>query len=458
MIKKFFLLGIIVATLFSVYIITKNPIIHYIREKQIESDLLNFFNRKGDKHISEEGKKIYNKLINIGSTKINISLGIEYYLNIIDEVFQSKCYSKEIQKVKWPKDNEEDTFYRENIHLGSNGSITEIQEFKELQKSIDDNEFENYSYNNFKTDLVKELEKILEHRDNSIYKGWYMDVNESKVVELPYNCYIEYKNGGEIDFANIEKVYKNSNFVKCELKKTDNNFSFDNARLYAKLTYSENNQDKYLYPTIKTKKLDRHIIITPIPEVFYIDNGKSTLPYIVLKSHDIDEYHEQGNSSFRWDMIRNNDLKDIDSIILIYINNLYDVEHRPYKEIEVIINKILDIYNESKEEGLSKVEIDKKIFNGLGLTISKDNLYAQWHTLTSIAWIGANAENDDVKIILNLSAPYEDMYFKFSEIIEEIKKMEDDGVSQKDILLYAYDEIRKENNMLLAWLPRSALE
>ena len=361
MIKRILLVGIIIATLFGVYILVKKPVVHYLRVKQIERDILNFLNKKDDKHISEKGKIIYNYITSIRNTECNISTTIEYYLNVVDEILQSKVYGRDIQNVKFPK-NDDIEFYLNHIKLGWASSLHEDRQFITIQNSISEKDIKSYNNNTFKTELSKKLEKVLEHRSNDINKDWYMNPSKKSTIELPYNCYLEYHEGGQIDYDKIDDIYLNSEFIKCEFEKSDVDFDFNKRGLTAKIIYKDRQGNiGNTWAVIGFKNLGSYIELTPNLRVQWVNQGKSGKPSIGLGSHDVD----RENDNKKWYLQQ---VSDVNRMIDEKINNeIIEKTEEIYNnypgtdKAHRVIDAIECDFHEYVETGLSKEEANVKI-------------------------------------------------------------------------------------------------
>ena len=362
MIKRILLVGIIIATLFGVYILVKKPVVHYLRVKQIERDILNFLNKKDDKHISEKGKIIYNYITSIRNTECNISTTIEYYLNVVDEILQSKVYGRDIQNVKFPK-NDDIEFYLNHIKLGWASSLHEDRQFITIQNSISEKDIKSYNNNTFKTELSKKLEKVLEHRSNDINKDWYMNPSKKSTIELPYNCYLEYHEGGQIDYDKIDDIYLNSEFIKCEFEKSDVDFDFNKRGLTAKIIYKDRQGNiGNTWAVIGFKNLGSYIELTPNLRVQWVEQGKSGESYICLKSHDVD----REKAKFDRLVEETNEVNRMIDIgygidLINRVRSVFESE-LSYEEVWERINKLNDKFYEYRDvEGLDIETINKKL-------------------------------------------------------------------------------------------------
>ena len=361
MIKRILLVGIIIATLFGIYVKVKKPVKHFLRVKQIERDILSFLNEKDDKHISDKGKTIYKYINSIRKEDCDVSVMIEHYLNIMDEVFYSKAFERNIKPIKFPKYDDFD-FYKNRVEYGSNGTILKVDEFKEVQKSIKDVDIKNYSNNNFKFELSKKIENILEHKSNDINKDWYMNPNNNKIVELPYNCYLEYHAGSQINYDKTEEIYLNSKFIKCELEKSDVDFNFNDRGLDARIIYkSRDGSISDIWLVIGFKNMGSYIELTPNLRVQYVEQSGSGRPYVLLKSHDVDLKKERE----RWYAQQVTDVgRMIDEKISMDIVNrteeIYKLNQGSNKTHNIISAIEYDFFG-YVETGLSKEEANTKI-------------------------------------------------------------------------------------------------
>ena len=423
MIKRVFLVGIIIATLFGVCILVKRPIIHYIRVKQIERDILNFLNKKDDKHISEEGKIIYNYITNVRNSECNVSAIVGYYLDVVDEILQSRVFNRDIQNVKFPQDDNID-IYVNKVKVAWAGSVHKIEDFKEIQNIINDKAIKNYNYNTFRIELSKKLEKVLNHKSNDINRDWYMDVSKNKNIELPYGMYIKYNEGGKIDFDKTENIYLNSKFIKCELEKSDVNFDFNNSGLTAKIIYKDKEGIiDNIWAVIGFKNNGIYIELTPNLRVAYLDYGRSGYSSVELKSHDVDREKERK----RWygqqvtDVGRMLDegisMEIVERTEKIYNNNTgTDKAHR-------IIYAIECDFFDYVEEGFSKEEANVKIIDNwyydnerkVNATIDiKDMLY----------WKGVKNKEiiEKVKIYYDSDLPLEEIRERIESIVQQYRE------------------------------------
>ena len=428
MIKRIFLVGIIIATLFGVYTFAHKPIIHFIRVKQIEGDILNFLNKKEDKHISEEGKIIYNYITDVRNTECNVSAIVEYYFNIIDEIIQAKVYKRDIQNVKFPQNYKND-FYVNRVETGWAGSVHKIEDFEEIQNTINDKEIKNYNQNTFKVELSKELEKLMIHKSKNVAEGWYVDsskiINKNGIIELPYNCYLEYHSGRQINYAKNEEIYLKSKFIKCELEKSDISFDFNNQGLTAKIIYKSNDRSiDNIWAVIGFKNMGTYIELTPNLRAIWVEQSESSgNSYIMLKSHDVDREKEKK----RWygqqvtDVGRMLDegisMEIVERTEKIYNNNTgTDKAHR-------IIYAIECDFFDYVEEGFSKEDANIKIIDNwyydnerkVNATIDiKDMLY----------WKGVKNKEiiEKVKIYYDSDLPLEEIRERIESIVQQYRE------------------------------------
>lgn len=360
MIKKILLGSIIVAALFGIYILARKPLIHYLRVKQIENDVLNFLNQKSDKHISEEGKNIYNYITNIRNTECNISPLVERYFNILDGVLKSKYFGIPISdmdiKVLWF--DERHNFYVNRVDLGDNLAG---KEYIIIQNSLSDDDIINYNQNTFKTDLSKKLESVLIHKSDDTNNDWYMDSSQSKIIELPYNCYLEFNKGREVDFDITEQIYLNSEFIKCELEKTDEDFVFNDRGLTAKIVYkNQYGNIGNISVVIGLKNMGDYIMLTPHLEPKYIKYGNN--PAVGLGSHDVD----REKAKFDRLVEETNEVNRMIDIgygidIIKRVESVFESD-LSYEEVWERINKLNDKFYEYRDvEGLDIETINRKL-------------------------------------------------------------------------------------------------
>lgn len=190
-------------------------------DKTRKQDILNFLNGKSFNNISKESKDVYKEITKLEKDETyNVSdLVVDYMSKVRQSLTFKKNNPLEISfKVKTKvKDSSNNALVKSYL---SNNCSAYLNRFSEDDIKIAGTE-------QFGNKLVKELEKIITHKEKYSASGWFIDqdcLKNSKLVEegsyqfdLPYETYLTY--------TKRKVSLTNNKFIDCSLKKlAENNY------------------------------------------------------------------------------------------------------------------------------------------------------------------------------------------------------------------------------------------
>ena len=191
--KKIIISGIIIAIL-GVATLNYKKIYRVYKLNQIKNDIINDANGIFNKRTKEATRKEYelyhksltelnhNNITELINVYINsIINGMDVYIKNNEEVVVNKSWEhREINKAK-------DVEYGKDIWMKYYVIDYGVGE------SFIDFDVKNYKDGAFKDALIEKLKNCLEYEEKDNIIEWYINSTEDKRIELPYNCYIDYK-------------------------------------------------------------------------------------------------------------------------------------------------------------------------------------------------------------------------------------------------------------------------
>ena len=190
---KLLLLFLIFITFIIVYIKRKDIYTEY-KFLQLEKKVVNALNGKFSKDITEQTIKDYNRLQK-SLEELNhydITNIIEPYIKFVEEgvkiYIAKKSGVEEKYKEKWEYSNR-----KEKLEKGKDIKM-EIYDYSDyVCYDMSDEDVENLNNGTFTEKLIEKLKTCLDYEEKDGTIEWQINDTEDRTIELPYNCYIEYK-------------------------------------------------------------------------------------------------------------------------------------------------------------------------------------------------------------------------------------------------------------------------
>ena len=251
-VKHILLVIIITIVVIILYRCLKKPVKEMFVKKYYENEIIEYLNLNKNKNL-DDGKiwdyEYYKNYFN--ESDIDISPLIESYIKQI-ETNEKNLYNVGGYEVSLQSD------VRRSIEALDYTYITYV------------------FYGDNRKATISELEKVLIHKSSDKYKDWYILKNSPKIIDLPYNYYLEYEPS---DFRLLDNVKK---VTKCSFVDP---VTYGGNRKRIKIEYIDKNE--CIYSDDRTIIIEDNNIITSLSGLYYNETHKAK---IELKNHDYDEW------------------------------------------------------------------------------------------------------------------------------------------------------------------------
>ena len=284
--KKIITIATILAIVSIIVIINYNDIHRLYKINQLAHGTINCINGKFSRIINDRTINDYKRL-HTSNTELNHNNVTELINVYIDSVINGmKLYIK---------NNEEVVINKVWEHKEIN-SVDEVEKGKDIWmkyyvidygigESFTNFDVKNYTDGTFKDALIEKLKNCLDYEEKDNKIEWYINSIEDKRIELPYNCYIDYK------AYNFEL---NTNFKRA-IDIDVSNYDFDIGSGIKKVTYE----------TIDKKKETQEIsIVRQKDGKYYISLSSilgeygNVLAECTLSNHTVDRWMEEADIEF----------------------------------------------------------------------------------------------------------------------------------------------------------------
>lgn len=182
-----------IITTIIMYRFSNNPINEFITRKKYENQILNCLNFDSFDNMSDETLDRYNYFKNYyNEPNIDITPLVESYIKQIET-------------------NERNKYNSGGLAVGLSSNI---------ERTIEGGDYTNVSYLYYGKNRklsIEELEKILIHKSNDKYSDWCIPKDSPKIIDLPYNYYLEYEPSDFKLIDNVKKVTKCTFLNKLEI-------------------------------------------------------------------------------------------------------------------------------------------------------------------------------------------------------------------------------------------------
>ena len=191
--KRIIIVGVII-TILVIIILKHKDIYKDYKINQIKKDFVNILNGKFSKSTDEDTikdyKRIHKKLNELNHN--NITELIELYINNV--ISGMNIYIQNNEKVVVNKDAESGKIneYRD-VEIGKDIYMTYYTVDYAVTDSFTSNDVKNYKDGIFTDLLIEKLKECLDYEEIDGKINWFINSIEDKIIELPYNCYIDYK-------------------------------------------------------------------------------------------------------------------------------------------------------------------------------------------------------------------------------------------------------------------------
>lgn len=220
-----------------------------------KSDIINFLNKKSINNISEETLKEAERVMNAEEIQeFDISPLVSDYLYKVE---QSSIYvsnqGTNLKVQEFNINNRWDTYKKDPS--GNMNFTYLLDDCQFMFYLFTDRELDKVKEGTFLNTLVGKLEKILDHRDPNMTKGWYInkDICEKigkklkegqYIINLPYDCYINITFPTVTyylrTFTDVSLSNKGSKNKKYELNLTYDDGSTDICNTYMSFDHQDN--------------------------------------------------------------------------------------------------------------------------------------------------------------------------------------------------------------------------
>ena len=295
--KKTIVIITITAIILIAVIAKHNDIYNAYKMNQTKIDIINISNGKFNERTYPYNIEFYNRqhkslaelnhnniteLINV---YINSILnGMDIYIKNNEEVVVNKSWEhKEINKAKDVEYGKDIWMKYYVIDYGVGASFTDF-------------DVKNYKDGTFRDALIEKLKNCLEYEEKDNKIEWYIDSTEDKKIELPYNCYIDYKAYHRED---------NKEFKKVIDVKFNDDIDFDKETLYSYgypiiVEYETiNNKIKEVEVELRRiKKDDKEYYNSIHLYEGILTFGADTKAECTLSNHTVDRWEEEADIEF----------------------------------------------------------------------------------------------------------------------------------------------------------------
>ena len=282
-------IGAIVIILITI-VLKREDIYETYKTNQIRNDLKNNFNGKFNSRTYPYTIKDY-ELYHKSVEELNhydITNIIESYIKFVEDgvriyIEKKAGIEKEYENI-WNYNNREERLeYGKDIEM----KIYDYSDY--VCYDMSDEDVENLNNGTFTEKLIEKLKTCLDYEEKDGKIEWQINDTEDRTIELPYNCYIEYKAYHREDNKDFKKV------VDVDLGKS---FKLKKKESKATVKYET------LSGNIKEKKVRVYYILLDDKEYYDISLfnvltlGADTLAEAKLKSHTCDRMNEEWDAKW----------------------------------------------------------------------------------------------------------------------------------------------------------------
>ena len=185
-------LGLVVVLI--IIIVKHKDIYKAYKTNQISKMIINCLNGNFSNMINEYTINRY-KIIHMSNQDLNhnnITKQIEVYIN--DVINGMNIYIRNNEKVIVNRDMKSERINNPNdIESGKDIYMTYYKVDYAVGESFTSNDVKNYKDGIFKDLLIEKLKECLDYEEIDGKINWFINSTEDKIIELPYDCYIDYK-------------------------------------------------------------------------------------------------------------------------------------------------------------------------------------------------------------------------------------------------------------------------
>lgn len=278
--KKIWIIVFII--ILSIIIVIIKPL-KIIKKIEIEKEVVSFLNTgKIVKWIDEDDIDDLNFAMDSDVNSYNIDDFVKHFIDYID-----KCILIKLNKL-------DKTSIKGLLIKGNYKNLTitfDNRYLDSILSRIDDDDVKIYNSGLLEKDLIKQLEKVIEHRSNDMYQEWYITGNSNQRIELPYNLYIDYTPNDKVNHNDIEEV------LSCNITESLNNL--DNIKnnggdIKCTLVYRNNkNEINQLSRVLLVNNVDNKLKYSTrvfMQNLLYTQNNNPTMH---IGQHDYDKEREE---------------------------------------------------------------------------------------------------------------------------------------------------------------------
>ena len=185
-------LGLVVILI--IIIVKHKDIYKAYKTNQISKMIVNCLNGNFSNMINEYTINRY-KIIHMSNQDLNhnnITKQIEVYINSV--INGMNIYIQNNEKVVMDRNmiGEKINEFRD-VEIGKDIYMTYYKVDYAVGESFTSNDVKNYKDGIFKDLLIEKLKECLDYEEIDGEINWFINSTEDKIIELPYDCYIDYK-------------------------------------------------------------------------------------------------------------------------------------------------------------------------------------------------------------------------------------------------------------------------
>ena len=220
--KKLIGVVAIIVAILVVIIVKRNDIYKVYKTNQIKKDFVNIlngnFNERTNEFTKNEFIRIHKSLEELNHNNITdlISAYINSVLNGMD------IYIKNNKTVIRDGGNYIEINKANDVEYGKDIWMKYLTVDYAVGESFTNEDVRNYSNGNLKDLLINNLKECLDYEEQDGKIEWYINSTEDKIIELPYNCYIDYKAYNYVLDKSFRKVISVVDKSKFNLDKLGN--------------------------------------------------------------------------------------------------------------------------------------------------------------------------------------------------------------------------------------------
>ena len=206
-----------------------------------------------------------------------------YIENNEEVVVNKNCEYKEINKYK-------------DVEIGKDVWMRYCVIKYAVGESFTSYDVKNYEDGTFRDVLVKELKNCLDYKEQGNTIEWYINYIEDKRIELPYNCYIDYKAYHREDNEEFKKVIAAKIKGDIDFSK-ESQFSYGYPVSIKYETISNNFKEKEV-ELRRIKKNDKEYYNSIHLYEGILTLGADTKAECILNSHTLDSWTEEARVEY----------------------------------------------------------------------------------------------------------------------------------------------------------------